>query len=198
MSLQFFNAVGKRETKKVDAATVMLEPTRGNFRIYPEIAKLLGLKDGSFVTVQEADVEGNGKMTVFIGKGKDGVVKVDENGQELTDKRGRKVYETNGFGASIREVTAGSNVFRFSVSSAWETLDGDTEKRKYFKLGEGMEVSLPMEDGGVHTTILYPLSFVKDEPKLKRGEKDDVDEAVLGDTAELSAEVASDFQEEEL
>ena len=55
-----------------------------------------------------------------------------------------------------------------------------------------------MEDGGVHTTILYPLSFVKEEPKLKRGEKDDVDEAVLGDTAEPSAEVASDFQEEEL
>ena len=68
MSLQFFNAVGKRETKKVDAATVMLEPTRGNFRVYPEVAKLLGLKDGSFVTVQEADVEGNGKMTVFMVK----------------------------------------------------------------------------------------------------------------------------------
>ena len=198
MSLQFFNAVGKRETKKVDAATVMLEPTRGNFRIYPEIARLLGLKDGSFVTVQEADVEGNGKMTVFIGKGKDGVVKLDENGQELTDKRGRKVYETNGFGASIREVTAGSNVFRFSVSSAWETLDGDTEKRKYFKLGEGMEVSLPMEEGGVHTTVLYPLSFVKEEPKLKRGEKDDVDEAVVGDVAEDFVAPASDFQEEEL
>ena len=92
MSLQFFNAVGKRETKKVDGATVMLEPTRGNFRVYPEVAKLLGLKDGSFVTVQEADVTGEGKMTVFIGKGKDGVVKVDENGQELTDKRGRKIY----------------------------------------------------------------------------------------------------------
>ena len=197
MSLQFFNAVGKRETKKVDATTVMLEPTRGNFRIYPEVAKLLGLKDGSFITVQEADVEGSGKMTVFIGKGKDGVVKVDENGQELIDKRGRKVYETNGFGASIREVTPGSNVFRFSVSSSWETLDGDTEKRKYFKLGEGMEVTLPMEDGGVHTTILYPLYFVKEEPKLKRGEKDDVDEAVLADNAEAK-EPSAAFEEEEL
>ena len=57
-----------------------------------------------------------------------------------------------------------------------------------------MEVSLPMEDGGVHTTILYPLSFVKEEPKLKRGEKDDVDEAVV----EGEAEVSAIFEEEEL
>ena len=61
-----------------------------------------------------------------------------------------------------------------------------------------MEVSLPMDDGGVHTTLLYPLSFVKEEPKLKRGEKDDVDEAIVGDVPEGSADLASSFQEEEL
>ena len=61
-----------------------------------------------------------------------------------------------------------------------------------------MEVSLPMEDGGVHTTVLYPLSFVKEEPKLKRGEKDDVDEAVLTDPAEPANEVSAPFEEEEL
>ena len=61
-----------------------------------------------------------------------------------------------------------------------------------------MEVSLPVEDGGVYTTILYPLSFVKEEPKLKRGEKDDVDEAVVGDTAEPASEGSAIFEEEEL
>ena len=58
-----------------------------------------------------------------------------------------------------------------------------------------MEVSLPMEDGGVHTTILYPLSFVKEEPKLKRGEKDDVDEPVVVGS---EPETSESFEEEEL
>ena len=77
-TLQFFNLVGLREQKGGDEAVIMLEPTRGNFRVSPEYAKQLGITDGSFVTVQVAEV--NGVKTVFIGKGKDGVVEKDEEG----------------------------------------------------------------------------------------------------------------------
>lgn len=196
-TLQFFNLVGLREQKGGDEAVIMLEPTRGNFRVSPEYAKQLGITDGSFVTVQVAEV--NGVKTVFIGKGKDGVVEKDEEGNDKVDGRGRKIYAEDGFGASVREIRPGSNIFRFSVTAGWDALNGDTEKRKYFTLGEGIEVTLPTGDG-VHSTTLYPLTFEREEDKLVRStsevandEESVANTEVLGDTVQ-----GQSFQEEEL
>lgn len=195
MDLQFFNLVGKRETKGTDEATVMLEPTRGNFRISPKVALQLGITDGSFVTVQEAVVNAEtGETQVFIGKGKDGVPAVDEAGNFIVDGRGRKKYTEDGFGASVKEINPGTNIYRFSVASAWESLKGDTDKRMYFTLGEGVNVNVPIGDGAVHTTTLYPFVFDKEEDKMVRGGNDDADDAPQAQASQDEAQ----FEEEVL
>ena len=196
--MQFFNLVGKREAKGANEEAVMLEPTRGNFRISPAVAKQLDIVDGSFVTVQEAEIDG--KTVIFIGKGKDGVATKDENGNDVFDARGRRIYEegNEGFGAATREINPGTNIFRFSVASGWEKLGGDTDKRKYYTLGEGMEVTLPVGDGQVHTTVLYPLEFEREEDKLVRNSSDDTVEATAPVSALSDSQASASFDEEEL
>ena len=199
MELQFFNLVGVREDKTVDEAIVLLEPTRGNFRISPQIAKALDITDGSFITVQKAEVDG--EVKVFIGKGKDGVIAKDENGKDKVDGRGRKIYEQDGFGASVREVRPGSNIYRFSVTAAWDALGGNTDKRMYFTIGEPTEVNIPVGEGDFFTTTLFPLTFAREEDKLVRGSSslDSSDEEEQA-TAEVVGEQAATqaFEEDEL
>ena len=190
--LVFENLVGKRGTQGESEAVVIAEVTSGNFRISQKVAAELGITDGSFITMRRA----GGK--VFIGKGKDGVPQVDEDGNYVTDKRGHRVYEEGkeGVGALAREITPGSGVVRFAVAAAWEACGGDTEKKQIFTLGEGFEQALPTGNG-TYTTTLYPLEFLRTEDKIERkassknedGEKED---------SNASTSNNSDFASEEL
>lgn len=165
-NVQFFNAVGKRtdSTSKVESDVIIAEGTLGSFKMMPDVASKLGVKDGSFVTVQTFVIDG--VTRVAIGKGKDGVVKLDEEGKIVVDNRNRRVFEVDGFGAMVTEIAPGTNILRFSVASAWKDLDmKDGEVKKLFKLGEGGTVTLPIGDGEQLTTELFMLDFVRNEAK---------------------------------
>ena len=165
-NVQLSNAVGKRTDSaiKAEGDVIIAEGTVGSFKMMPEVAAKLGVKDGSFVTVQTFVIDGVTK--VAIGKGKDGELKRDEAGNVVLDNRKRRVFEKEGFGAMLSDVGAGTNVLRFSVASAWKDLDmGDGEVKKVFKLGESGTVVIPTGDGGDLTTELFMLEYVRDEAK---------------------------------
>lgn len=169
MNLQFENLVGKRQAKGELEEVVIAETARGNFRITPKVAAKLGISTGSFVTMQAS----NG--TVYIGKGKDGVAKMNEDGSFVTDARGHRVYEKEGFGAQVTEINPGTNIYRLSVAAAWTTAGGNEDVKKVFELGEGVEATLPT-DNGTFTTVMYPLVFLRDEAKQERvGTKKEAD-----------------------
>lgn len=196
--VQLFNAVGKRsaDNKTEEADVIIAESTVGSFKIMPDVARLLEIQDGSFVAVQTAEIEG--KLYVFIGKGKDGVLKVDEEGKAVLDHRQRRQWEVDGFGAVVSETSAGTNVLRFSVASAWKDL-GMVEggSKKVYKLGESMVASLPIGEGNYHTTTLYELVHVRDEAKAgpRRKKKDTAE--VGTDTGVNTAGTTGEFTSEE-
>lgn len=159
--LVFENLVGRRELKGEFEAVVIAEVTKGNFRISPKVSEQLGVTDGSFITMQKAgDV-------IYIGKGKDGVAKQDENGNYELDNRGHRVYSEEGFGALAREVNPGSGLLKCSIASAWSAIGGSTEVKKVYELGEGVDQTLNTGKGTFATT-LYPLIFVREEAKAER------------------------------
>lgn len=164
-NLVFTNLVGRRDVKGEGEAVVIAEVTKGNFRLSNEISNQLGITDGSFVIVQHEATTGK----VFIGKGKDGEALKDEAGNYIVDPRGHRQYNKGqeGFGALAREITPGTGVIRVAVSSAWQEVGGSTEEKKVFTLGEGVDVNLPTGNGTFSTT-LYPLEFLRTEPKLER------------------------------
>lgn len=195
MDLVFENLVGRRETKGEAEAVVMAEVTKGNFRISSDVAAKLGITDGSFVVMQHEKTTD----TVYIGKGKDGDAIVDENGEYVVDARGHRTYEEGkeGFGALAREITPGSGVIRTSVSAAWAAIGGDTEKKKLFTLGEGVEVTLPTGNGTFATT-LYPLEFLREEDKMERNSSDKKDGSNSNEDANGQVEESNGFQAEAL
>lgn len=165
---QLFNAVGKRSDKSDEETDIIIaETTTGSFKVMPGVAKQLGIKDGSFVTVQTVEVEG--QVYVLMGKGKDGVPALDpETGNVMTDHRNRRVWAEEGFGALAVERVAGSNILQFSVASAWRDLgmkeEGDV--KKVYKLGESITRNdIAMGNGEFLTTVLYELVHVRDETK---------------------------------
>lgn len=185
-NVQFFNAVGKRtdSTSKVESDVIIAEGTLGSFKMMPEVAAKLGVTDGSFVTVQTFVIDG--VTRVAIGKGKDGVLQRDEEGNVVLDNRKRRVFEKDGFGAMLSEVAPGTNVLRFSVASAWKDLGmGEGEVKKLFKLGEGGTVVLPIGEGDSLTTELFMLEFLRDEAKQASvGTKKSKDDAPASEGAE--------------
>lgn len=192
--LVFENLVGRRETKGESEAVVMAEVTKGNFRISSDVAAELGITDGSFVVMQH---EKNSDK-VYIGKGKDGVAVVDENGNYVLDARGHRTYEEGkeGFGALAREITPGSGVIRTSVSAAWAAIGGDADKKKLFTLGEPVTAALPTGNGTFSTT-LYPLEFLREEDKMERTASASKEDAVQEDNGSAVQE-DNNFQAESL
>lgn len=184
MDLQFENVLGRRASVVVAGGeTVTTETSTGNFKMGGALSAKLGIKDGDALTVQKAgDV-------YYIGKGKNGVAELDENGKEKTDDRGRTVFVEGQepFGAIVRDINEGGAYQRFSASAAWSGLGGSADVKKVYTIGEGVDVSLEMPNGGTHTTTLYPLVFSKDEAKIVRAKKADSESA---DSAVADASVA--------
>lgn len=194
MELVFENLVGRREQSGELEAVVVAEVTKGGFRVSPAVSAKLGLTDGSFVTLQKAGDK------VYIGKGVDGVAKMDAEGNYEVDKRGHRIYEEGktGFGAVAREITPGSGILRLSNAYAWSACGGNNDSKQVFELGEGVEASLPTGTG-VHTTVLYPLEFVRSEDKMVRGATDSDEASAEGTQEAAQTESADeDFVEEEL
>ena len=186
----FENLVGRRETKGENEPIVIADVTKGNFRISADVAASLGLQDGSFVVMQHEKTTDQ----VFIGKGKDGVALVDEEGNYILDERKHRQYEEgkDGFGALAREITPGSGVLRTAVASAWAAVGGNSDKKRIFELGTPVDATLPTGNGTFATT-LYPLVFLREEDKMERN-------ASTKDAGEVEQanDTASDFASEEL
>ena len=192
--LQFENQVGKRETKSNFEEVVVAEVTAGHFRLSPKVVEKLGVQDGSAITVQKAgDV-------YYIGKGKDATLQKNEDGTYATDARGRRiaVEGQEGFGATARELSPGSNILRFSTSAAWMGVGATGEVKKVFKLGEGVETTLNTGNGTL-TTVLYPLVWERDEPKTERGQKsEDEGENLDAEATQRAVQNAAIYDDEEL
>lgn len=178
--LQFFNASGVRQPKAVNENVIIAESTRASFKLMPAVCAKLGVADGDYVTMQLTKDESGVVTGVYIGKGKNATYELDSNGNIVLDDRKRKVVVEGkeGFGALASEQQAGTNVLKISVASAWDAI-GDADLKKHYKLSdEAVTISLPIGDGESHTTDLYKLEFVKDEPKVERApakKKEDAD-----------------------
>lgn len=192
MALQFENLVGKREAKTNLEEVIIAEVTAGSYRITPLAAAKLGITDADNVTVQKAGDQ------YYIGKGLPGVAKVDENGDYVLDNRGHRVFEegSEGFGASTREISAGSNVFRFSNAASWQGL-GSSDAKKIYTLGEPIEANLPTGKG-TFTALLYPLVWERDEAKAQRTVTPKEEEADAAPVVNNEAVMSSDFEDDDL
>lgn len=197
MDLQFESVLGRRAVATEGAAFVTLETTQGNFKMGSELSDVLGVSDGDAILVAQP----KGSDTVYLAKGRNGVAELDADGNELKDERGRLIYAEGNepFGATVRNINEGGAYQRFAASAAWASLGGNSETKKVFELGEGVDANVPAPDGSSHSCTLYPLVFVKDEEKIVRTKKDasDVSEEVATETEQFQAPV-SNFADEDL
>lgn len=200
MDLQFESVLGRRSVATEGTAFVTLETTTGNFKMGSVVSDLIGVADGDAILVAQP----KGSDTVYLAKGRNGIAEVDAEGNEVKDERGRATYAEGNepFGATVRNINEGGAYQRFAASAAWTSLGGNSETKKVYELGEGVDNNVPMPDGSTHSCTLYPLVFVKDEEKIVRTKKEDsgdASEEVATETAqdEFAAPV-SDFSDEDL
>jgi hypothetical protein len=217
--LVFKNLTGKKESKGAYEEVVILGPTPGEIKFTPFIQEKLGVKSGDSGLVVEGE-DANGKLVIYIAKGKTAQVKRDENGQAVKGERGRDIILVPGFGGVLREAAAGSSNLRLTAAIGWKAAGGSEKHNRFFTLGEGVDAAVPTgetnEDGTdeLFETTFYPLVWKKDVAKMIRNEEgteeDDEDEddapqasdiAVATDVepsteAETTNEV--DFDEEEV
>jgi hypothetical protein len=170
----FTNITGKKETKGFHKEQVIVCPTPGEFRLTPKVQAKLDVENGDFgIVVISPDNTG----LVYIAKGIRGKMKTDSEGNPIRDKRKRYVYEDNtGFGATLRTASEGSPNLKLTAAAAWNTVGGDKNKNKFFKLGEPVEgeveTTLKDENGEylMHKTLFYPLIFEEEVDKMVRVE----------------------------
>lgn len=201
----FTNITGKKETKGFHKEQVIVCPTPGEFRLTPKVQAKLGVENGDFGIVV---VDPNNPNQVYLAKGIRGEMELDEKGNPIRDKRKRYVYKENtGFGATLRTASEGSPNLKLTAAAAWNTVGGDKNKNKFFKLGtpiEGtVETTIKGENGEyeLHTTLFYPLEFEEEVDKMVRvegvndaGEDEEVEDEAFSMEDENSG---TDSQEEE-
>lgn len=201
--LEFKNITGKKDGKVYNDETVLVSSTKGDFKITPLAAKKLEVKDGDFALLV---VHPDDNKRLFITKGLDGVITRDENNVIQKDGRGRVLYEEGtGVGAVVRQASEGSPLLKVSATAAWNAAGGNADKVRTFRLGEGVEGTVPTggttETGDPETItgIFYELEFISERDKSARtvktakAEGEDTDVA----TAEEAVE-EGEYEEEEI
>lgn len=191
--LQLVNLTGKRTAKEIKEEFVIVSPVEGEIKLLPKVAQKLGISDGDNVSIVGARDENGEIAAVYIGKGKNGTPVLDENGEQVYDKRNRQVFvENSSFGSIARATTTGSTTLKITVTAGWHDLGGDTNLNKFFELGEGVEAAVPTtsKEYPEHVSTYYPLSFVKSAEKA--GYSDDEDD----EKENVNAEVDNDDYEE--
>lgn len=161
MSLQFRNLAGRRETTTQKEKAVVLLSVKGAFAVEEELAKEMNLSDKCFVAIQEDTTTG----TIYVGRGKDGVIARNEAGEPIKDGRGRYTFEKEGDGSFA---TSNAGTITFNNAFGWKLLGGTASAKRVFSIGEGVEVSLEDKEGALYSTVLYPLVFVKEQPITER------------------------------
>lgn len=193
--LTFKSLIGARTAKSSLENAIIATSTQGDFKITKAMQVALGLKDGDFVSI----VEGEGGE-VYIGKGINGVPATDENGREEKDARGRVIYleGQEGYGSVIRKASLNSDNLKMTSASAWLTLGCTGEENVYFKVGEGQEAQVPMnEEGDMHITTFYKLEEYKRVPKSANGKSEDEGDDEGGIVQDIESAVESNYFEEE-
>jgi hypothetical protein len=193
--LTFKSLIGARTAKASLENAIIATTTKGDFKITKSMQAALGLKDGDFVSVVEGE---NGE--VYIGKGVNGTVQFDDNGQEEKDARGRVIYleGQEGYGSVIRKASENSDNLKMTNASAWLTLGCTGEENIYFKVGEGVEAQVPMNDkGDMHQTTFFQLEEYKRVAKSTSGKADE--DGIEVEEEEIETAIAdNDFEEEEI
>lgn len=186
--LQFRNLAGRRETAAQKEKAVVLLSVKGGFSVEAELAKEMNISDKCFVAIQEDTATG----TIYIGRGKDGVIARNEAGEPIKDGRGRFTFEKEGDGSFATE---NAGTISFNNAYGWKLLGGTASAKKVFTIGEGVEVSLEDKEGALYNTVLYPLVFQKDQPITER-KKIIKSEAVVEEDSQ--AMVSEEAQDEEV
>lgn len=194
--LTFKSLIGARTAKSSLENAIIATSTQGDFKITKAMQAALGLKDGDFVSIVEGE---NGE--VYIGKGINGTPVLDENGQEEKDARGRVIYVEGeeGYGSVIRKASLNSDSLKMTSSSAWLNLGCSADENVYFKVGEGVEAQVPMnEDGDMHTSTYFQLEEYKRVPKSTSVKAEDEGEEEVEDNVEDAIASDENFEEEEI
>lgn len=171
---------------------------RGDFKITPKVAKELEVEDGSAMVVVELGGQ------IYVARGMDGKPIMNDDGEQVTDARGRRQFEKDSlYGVLLTPTSEGSRLLKLTATKAWEMLESvkdgegnevDTENNVVsFTLGKGVEGTIPEDKTGIkgyaHEATFYPLEY--HSHRLKRGagssEDEDEDEVTVSDNVEVES-----------
>lgn len=203
--LKFTNLTGRRSstTKVTDDPIVVASSVKGQFQIYPTVAKALQIEDGDSVLLVVGENEETGEKDVFIAKGKTGTPVKDENGEIKKDKVHRTIFEENSrFGAMVREKTEGSEILVCTVTSAWEAVGGAKDRTITLSVdvdnGIESEVETGNEEYPTHQSEFFKLEVEKVDVKEEKEEEGEEEDASVSERQEVETEEEEDYPNEEI
>lgn len=128
---------------KTEEAELSTTPTNGNIRLNSPGSKKIGVAEGDYVAIVEAESEG-GEVALYVTKGHKGSAKgetpvVRQEGSVLSGKSGSTLL--------------------FSSENAFRTLGGNKDTKQIYSIGEAVEAD---------DRKYFKLTFSRSEEKVAR------------------------------
>lgn len=146
MSNLRFQPLTNVRPSKEQGTHLITNTTKGSLKLTPKAGKILEVQDGGHCGVVKAGDQ------VFVFKGND-----DLGGKLASSKKG------------------GAGDLHFSSAMSWQELDGNSETKRYYAVGETPLSEEDVAGSPFEGMKLFPLTFEKEEAKQARSTSDDSD-----------------------